>query len=178
MTELAIFKLIRDVLLAGFAAQGMGAVRVKRSYASTKSSAPDAPAIIMHRIDSQRVGWSGRRFYKEDNAGHQVTMQNHAITFQFNALVPVEDEESLDTLTAGDLLDTAALILQSRAMIDTCKAAGIGIERISAIRSNYVQNENDDWEQEPSFDLVVDVRKELITSVNVVTSTDIKIYPV
>lgn len=178
MTELQIFKLIRIVLLQGFAGQDMDNVRVKRSYASTKSSAPDAPAVIMHRIDSLRVGWSSRTFSLTETEARQTTSQNHAITFQFNALVPVEEEETDDTLTAGDLLDTAALILQSRAMLDACKAAGIGIERISAIRSNYVQNENDNWEQEPSFDLVIDVKKELITSVNVVTSTDIKIYPV
>lgn len=178
MTELAIFKLIRQVLLAGFASQNMASVRIKRSYADTKSSAPDAPAIIMHRIDSARVGWTGRSFRLANEIATQTTKQNHAITFQFNALVPEVAEETDDTLTAADLLDIAALILQSRAMLDACKAAGVGIERISAIRSNYVQNESDNWEHEPSFDLVVDVKKELTTSVNVVTSTDIKIYPI
>lgn len=178
MNELQLFKLIRAVLLAGFDSQDMDNVRVKRNFAPTKSSAPDSPVIIMHRIDSQRVGWTGRTFSLTNIEARETAVQNHAITFQFNALVPVETEETEDTLTANDLLDTAALILQSRLMLEACKAAGIGIERISAIRSNYVQNENDNWEPEPSFDLVVDVKKTLVTSVNVVTSTDIKIYPI
>lgn len=177
MNELQIFALMRTVLLQGFAATGRTDVRVKRSFASTKSSAPDAPAIIMHRIDTQRVGWQSRNFRLTETSATDTNVQNHAITFQFNALVPVELEDS-ESLTANDLLDTAAMLLQSRLMLEACQAAGIGIQRISAIRSNYVQDENDNWEPEPSFDIIVIVKKELTISVGVVTSADIKIYPV
>lgn len=177
MNEIQLFTLIRSVLLQGFSAVGRADVRVKRNYASTKSSAPDAPAIIMHRIDTQRVGWQSRNFRLTETAAIDTNVQNHAITFQFNALVPTALEDS-ESLTANDLLDTAAMILQSRLMLETCQKAGIGIERISAIRSNYVQDENDNWEPEPSFDIIVVVKKELVISVGVVTSADIKIYPV
>ena len=177
MNEIQLFTLIRSVLLQGFSATGRSDVRVKRNYASTKSSAPDAPAIIMHRIDTQRVGWQSRNFRLTETEARDTNVQNHAITFQFNALVPTELEDS-ESLTANDLLDTAAMILQSRLMLDACKNSGIGIERISAIRSNYVQDENDNWEPEPTFDIIVVVKKELVISVGVVTSADIKIYPV
>jgi len=177
MNEIQLFTLIRSVLLQGFAATGRDDVRVKRNYASTKSAAPAQPAIIMHRIGSSRVGWQSRNFRLTETEARDTNVQNHAISFQFNALVPTELEDS-ESLTANDLLDTAAMILQSRLMLDACKEAGIGIQHIGEIRSNYVQDENDNWEPEPSFDIIVVVKKELIISVGVVTSTGVKIYPV
>lgn len=180
MKEIALFQLIRTVLLNGLAAQGVTGARVKRNYQAVKTSAPVAPTIIMHRIDSQRIGWQSRNFTLSADRGVNTAYQHHAITFQFNALVPpvAPEDETADTLTPSDLLELAAMILQSAPMLVACKAAGIGVQPITGIRSNWVQNENDNWEHEPSFDMIVLVKKALITSVDVVTGTDIKIYPI
>ncbi len=184
MNEYELFRLIRAHLLSGFADNSLSGVRVVRSYQQIKATAPNGPAIIMHAIGSQRVGWQGRDFRIEGADDNKVATrtdtQNHIKTFQFNALVPLPapGEEADDTLTAGDLLDMAAMLLQNGEMLALCKANGLGIERITAITPNYVQDENDNWEYEPSFDLSVAVKKVLSHSVGVVTSTDVKIYPV
>ncbi len=179
MNELKLFALIRRVLLEGFAAQGFSDVKVKRNYQSVKTSAPAACTIVMHRIDSARIGWQSRNFRLKDDAATDTAYEHHAITFQFNALIPAiePEEETEDTLTPSDLLEMAAMILQSRQMLEACKAAGVGVQPIGGIRSTWQQDENDNWEHAPSFDMIMLVKKALITSVGVVTGADIKIYP-
>lgn len=180
MNELKLFALIRKVLIEGFAAQGLSDVRVKRNYQAVKTSAPASPTIVMHRIDSQRIGWQSRNFQFKADRAIDTAYEHHAITFQFNALIPAvePEDETEDTLTPSDLLEMAAMILQSRQMLEACKAAGVGVAPIGAIRPNWQQDENDNWEHAPSFDMIMLVKKALITSVGVVTGSDIKIYPI
>ena len=79
-----IFRLIRGVLIAGFSEQGM-AVRVMQSYSGVSSGPPDVPAIIMHHIGTERVGWQSRKGEVVNATGRVVERQNVAETIQFNS---------------------------------------------------------------------------------------------
>ncbi|HAW0896327.1 TPA: hypothetical protein JLK53_004044 [Escherichia coli] len=151
-----IFRLIRSVLIAGFAEQGM-TVRVKQSYSEVSSGPPDVPAIIMHHIGTERVGWQSRRGEVVNATGRVVERQNVAETIQFNAVLPFvkPEDETVDTPTVQGVLTLASMILQSKPMLDALKSAGMGMQVVKAIQSNYIQNEKEQWENVPSFDLVI-----------------------
>ena len=151
-----IFALLRQVLIAGFAEQGM-TVRVMQSYAGVSSGPPSVPAIIMHHISTERVGWQSCKAVMVDDTGKVIEQQNAAETIQFNAVLPFisPEDETEQTLTAQDVLTMASMLLQSRAMIDAANSAGMGLQVVKAITTNYIQNEKEQWENVPSFDLVI-----------------------
>lgn len=151
-----IFKLIRDVLIAGFAGQGM-TVRVMQSYSGVSTGPPKVPAIIMHHITTERVGWQSRKPRVNNGNPEIVEHQNAAETIQFNAVLPFvkPEDETVDTPTVQGVLTVASMILQSHQMLSALKAAGMGMQVVKPITSNYIQNESERWENVPSFDLVI-----------------------
>lgn len=151
-----IYKLIRDVLIAGFAGQGM-TVRVMQSYSGVSTGPPAVPAIIMHHITSERVGWQSRKPRLTSGNPEIIEHQNVAETIQFNAVLPFvkPEDETVDTPTVQGVLTTASLILQSHSMLTALKAVGMGMQVVKPITSNYIQNESEQWENVPSFDLII-----------------------
>lgn len=174
-----IFRLIRSVLIAGFSEQGM-TVRVKQNYSDTSSGPPDVPAIIMHHIGTERVGWQSRKGEVVNAADRVVERQNVAETIQFNAVLPSvkPEDETVDTPTVQGVLTLASMILQSKPMLDALKSAGMGVQVVKAIQSNYIQNEKEQWENVPSFDLVICHKLTLAHSTGVVDGFTSGIYRV
>ncbi|EKY3117295.1 phage gateway protein [Cronobacter turicensis] len=174
-----IFKLIREVLISGFAAQGM-TVRVMQSYAGVSTGPPAVPAIIMHHIASERVGWQSHQARRLAGKAEIVEMQNVAETVQFNVVLPFvkPEDETVDTPTAQGVLTTASMILQSQRMLDATRAAGMGVQVIKPITSNYIQNEAEQWENVPSFDLIICHKLTMTHDVGVVEAFTSGIYPV
>lgn len=151
-----IFKLIRQVLIAGFAGNGT-TVRVMQGYSGVSTGPPAVAAIIMHHITTERVGWQSKKPRIVNGKPTLIEEQNAAETIQFNAVLPFvkPEDESGDTPTVQDFLTTASMILQSHAMLSALKSAGMGVPIVKPITSNYIQNEAEQWENVPSFDLVI-----------------------
>jgi len=164
-----IYVLLRQVLLGEFARQGMP-VRVMQSYAGVSSGPPDVPALVMHHIASERVGWQSRDAKIVDGESLVIEKQNIAETIQFNAVMPFvkPEDETEDTPTVQGVLTLASMVLQSKTMLDALKGAGMGMQVVKPITSNYIQNEKEQWENVPSFDLIVCHKLTLTHAVGVV----------
>lgn len=174
-----IYKLIRDVLIAGFSDQGM-TVRVMQSYSGVSTGPPAVPAIIMHHISTERVGWQSRKARVNNGNPEIFEQQNAAETIQFNAVMPFvkPEDETIDTPMAQGVLTTASLILQSHTMLKALKDAGMGMQVVKPITSNYIQNESEQWENVPSFDLIICHKLTLSQSVGNVEEITSGIYRV
>lgn len=161
MTNNVFLRLIRDVLKAGFAEQGIGEVRIMQNFQSKKTTTPVVPAVIVHRIGDRPAGWQSRKVAKlAENSFKNVTTietQPWITTFQINVLVPrVEPEkESINDLSSDDLLRLTRMLLQGQRMLDACKKAEFGVLPASQIQPNLVQDEHDNWINEPSFNLEI-----------------------
>ena len=70
-------------------------------------------------------------------------------------------------MTAADLLRIARMI--AVAQRPRLKSLGINILHINTIAEVQVQNESDNWEYQPSFDITFSVKQELTTDVGRVT---------
>lgn len=174
-----IFKLIREVLIAEFDDHGM-TVRVMQSYSGVSSGPPAVPAIIMHHIATERVGWQSRKPIMIAGKAELHEQQNVAETIQFNVVLPFvkPEDETIDTPTVQGVLTKASMILQSHLMLSATKTAGMGIQAVKAITSNYIQNEAEQWENVPSFDLVICHKLTLTHDVGKVEEITSGIYPV
>ena len=77
-----------------------------------------------------------------------------AATFQVNALA-TQDPRKIDQLTASDLIESAADVLQSEDTIRALIASRIRMEHITAVREIYFLDDRERHEQNPSFDFTV-----------------------
>jgi hypothetical protein len=81
-------------------------------------------------------------------------------------------------LEAADILNRAAAVLQSDLGLDTLRAAGLGVQRVTTIRNPPLNDDFDEYEAAPTFDCVVTHTVETLTKAPAVTATGFRQYPV
>jgi hypothetical protein len=180
-------------------------VPVLQAYQPTMQGVNTAPALYIHKIGDRRVG-SPRRNSKwvttysqlatESDQGiatesgigiaadgtQQSSMvhtetQRYETTFQLSALA-TQDPSTPMQLTASDLVNFAAAVVQSDAFIEAIEAQGVGVLKIFDIRNPYFTDDRGQFEASPSFDFVLCHNQTLISQVPVLISETFKIYPV
>lgn len=177
MNNNLFMNLIRNVLKRGFAEQGINNIRVMQNFQGKKTNSPDTPTVAVHRIDDRPVHWQSRKAVSDGDDKLIREEQSWITTFQFNAFVPrVEPElETMDDVSSEDLLRIARMILQGQRMLDTCKQAGFGLLPAATTSPNWVQDEHDNWVNEPSFNLEIATKQRLDWKVPTLVMGDVYI---
>lgn len=111
--------------------------------------------------------------------GGEVTTQTQQLqsTFQINAL-STQNPNNIAQLTPGDLLAYAAAILQSQATIAALQAQNVGILKIHTLRNVYFKDDRARFESSPSFDFALTHKQIIVSSVPVITNTELKLLRV
>lgn len=179
MTEIQIRRLIRSALLTGFTEQGI-TIGVQRNMQQRWTQTPSNPTLVYHRIATTPVHWTYSKVKVIAGKDLYEHHSNKLVTFQINAIVPnvKPEDENEDTLLAEDYLTTARMILQSRNFLEVCKGLGINVLNVTSVADVTVQNESDNWESQPSFDITLALKDVLTQSVGRVESFDSNIYRV
>lgn len=177
MNERRIEQLICETLLSGFASIPLP-IRAQRSYQPSNHAAPSTPTIVFHRIATTPAHWVYR---KVSTDGFRDTVEHHAnklVTYQMNALVVEPEEETIDDMTASDYLDKARMMFQSADFLGKCKTLGINVLHITTMADVPVQNESDEWEYQPSFDVTFAIKDVLTQSAKRADAVRLKIHSV
>ena len=103
--------------------------------------------------------------------------QQYITTFQFNALA-TQDPSNTANLTASDILNYAAYVMQSLTTITALEAIGVGVLKIGQIRNPYFVDDRDRFEANPSFDVSFTTKQTIITVQPVVTEEVFQILTV
>lgn len=160
MNDNDIIQIVRNFLMAQLPLRGVMNVEVKQNYQPTQQGLPETPLLSVHKISAPRYGFPGVKHVY--NAMTNVYDTTESIwrtpTFQFSGLAQ-QNPADLTSLTASDIVEAAADVLQSRAAIDTFQQHNIGILRVQQIPIMYFVNDKDRHEQDPSFDLVLQYRR-------------------
>lgn len=177
MTERELQKFIMINLKAGFAEQGMN-IRVQRSYQPNNHAAPTEPVIVFHRLSTMPAGWVYR--HSKITNGQPVIehSSNRLVAYQFNAIVKEPAHESDTDILASDLINMARLIMQSYPFLLSCRNAGINVLHASPVADVQALNESDNWENQPSVDLVFCTKESLTVGVPKVEAIETHIYGV
>lgn len=178
MNEKALFSAIRSTLISGFTALNLVAPQIKQSYQPRQQGTPTGPVLFMQLIAQHRYGSMGRNYewippVPPETEGREVRTETQIFEamFQISALSPQDPADDAQ-LTAGDLANYAAYILQSDTGMAQLLASGIGIERITDVRNPKFDDDRDQFEASPSFDFVL-THKQIVTSeVPVLQSTE------
>ena len=151
-------------------------IRVKQASQPTQQGAESNPAIYLTKISHNRYGWPGyTEFFDKDRLQmRRRTTQVYQTTFQVNALA-IQDPQNENSLTASDLLDKAASLLNGPAGMSLMRKAGIGVLRVTDVRNPYFKDDSGRFEASPSFDIVLTHKTVTVSDIDSVAVTEINI---
>lgn len=161
MTENQLFELLRTLLLAQFdAMEAYTDVVVKQMQQPRKVGVPTGPAVFIQLLGHRRVGSLKREELPPAVPGGDkvhVETQWWETTVQINALV--WRDPALPNLlalpTSNDIAKMASNILQSDTGLAALAVQRVRPLRITDLRNVPIINDRDEYEQNPSFDLVL-----------------------
>lgn len=162
MTENELKTLIRRTLLDGLRRQGRADIPVIDGHQPT-GQGREARAIYFFALGEPRYGWQYRKHRFDPASGQQILTETQPVrsTFQVGGFI---EANLLDParLTALDLTHLAAMLLGSGPAISAFRRAGVGLERITGIRTPFFENDQGRNEAAPSFDITLS-HKRIVT---------------
>lgn len=180
MKDGVLYALIIATLKAGLAANysELGDVTIKQAYQPRTTGAPSGASILLSTpTPMRRYGFMRRANVWVPPVGPTPGYMNRTETqmweqgFQCNAqILPPPQATALPDFTAGDLATAASWILQGDDGRSALKAGGCDIYRVTGIRSPYFKNEQNQFQQSPSFDFVLSYEEVKTFTTPIVTS--------
>jgi len=171
MNDNDIYDILFPAMSGFFTDQGID-VEVVRAYHPTSEGLPEVPVVQLHKISDRRYGWPYRKTDVSDYTTERTTEQIIETTFQVSGYSRLSVNS---TYTTSDLMKLLSGFMQSDGFIATLEAADIEIIRITDLRTNYVKDEMDRWEESTSFDFVIFHDQITIEEINEVESVELSI---
>jgi len=157
MTELDDLELIDAVSTQLEAAMAVkwGFIVIQK-HNLTQEGIPAAPTVFFEKLFDDAYGWpmTKRTPDAENKIFTDVTMQLWEATFQISAMVR-QVETDLALPSASDVAQHLKMFLQTPTVMRRLRAMGIGLLRVTNVRNPYFQDDRNQIEANPNFDLVV-----------------------
>jgi len=171
--------LIKSVIDAGLVMRGFTgntAIPVKQSYQPTNQGADTEPTIYFHKLPDHRYGYLKRKSVWDRDQQKMIHTEEqwYESTFQINALA-TQNPKNVTQLTANDIVNIVASIIQGDAGRGAFQTAGVGILRISEIRNIPFVDDRERFEYEPSFDFTLTHAQVIISESPVITTEEFNI---
>lgn len=124
-------------------------------YQPTQQGRPDGPTIWMHKVGDKAIGTARRTHTPAVSPSGMLRREEQAMetTIQFSCTQPVD--LAPDGYSHGDIIKAVRACLQSDEFISRTMPYGVSVLRVQDIRTTHYKNDLNEWEQSPTFDLVV-----------------------
>ncbi|MEQ5136685.1 MULTISPECIES: phage gateway protein [Providencia] len=142
-------------------------IPVKAGFQATRQGRDDN-MVIFFPIDERGYGWQERKYDVQGKHANHQEKQPSEKTYQFQVLIT-----DFGCFTASDITAIVRMITNSLTFVEALKKQGIGTQRASNIRNPYFLNDYGNYEQNPSFDLIVSFTRTLHLDTAVVSA----LYP-
>jgi hypothetical protein len=155
VTDNQLKALIRATLLGLLARQGITDLPVLAGHQPTGQGRATR-GLYFFPVDSSRYGWQHRKDRYDPASGQQRHSETQRMLahFQLGGYAR-SDPHDTTAATAEDLTSLAAMLISSQPFIDTLSRHGAGLQRITAIRCPFFENDQGQQEAAPSFDFTV-----------------------
>lgn len=177
MIEADVWRAIIAVLRTGLDSQGLNDVTIHQAYQPVKQGPDSARSVYLHKIISQRVGHQGRKYDYNvgDDDFDEFEKYWLAVTFQLMPMVS-QDITDENSITAYDIADLCAAILQTKTTRKTLLDFGISIEKIGQVLVSFSIDDKDEYDLDPTFDFILLYEQTLTSKVPKIDAfeTDIK----
>lgn len=177
-TDNQLIRLIGDILVAGFASQGVTPVpAIRQAYQPTQQGAQSGPACYLFKVSDHRYGFpkKGQVWNTITEVFDDATVQVYETTFQCECLVTLTPAS---TLTASDILNVASGVLQAPKYQALMIAQGVNILRVTDVRNPYFKNDMDQFQASPSFDFTLTHHRSIISTTPSASPVESAIYRV
>lgn len=176
MNDTQVIILLIQILRQALDGMGLNDVQILQDFQPTQQGIPEARVVYIHKLTPKRYGHPIETPVYNSNTGEFDVTEGfwRVVPWQISTRAQ-QDPEDLTGLTAADLADTVADILQMSSTRQTLLTNNIGIERITEVRLLYEQNEKDRFEQTPSFDFTLSYKKTYVSTVPAVDAVECNI---
>jgi len=154
LTDNSLIQLFLPIINAQLIIDGFTTTVVKQSNQPTMQGINTVPTVYFFKVANKRYGFLGRNDVWNDVDSEMVHTESQYIesTWQFSALV-LQNPSNTSLPTASDLINDVASIMQSDKTRNILNASGVGVLRVADIRNPYFQDDRDNFEASPSFDI-------------------------
>lgn len=165
MRDNALIILVRTALLARLESQGI-LVEGKQSNQPTTQGIPSGPTLFFTKILDRRYGHPQRtdEWDEDEQVFRHIESQAMETTIQFAAIAPQNPGDDTE-MTTADILKAGAAALQSDVVLSILRAEDVGVLRVADIRNGYAIDDKDQFQANPTFDVVFTHRDTTIDSV-------------
>lgn len=179
MMENQLIALVIATITAQEAAAGVAGTPIKQAFQPTQQGVNTGPTAYMFKVGDVRRGSPSRTDIWDEMAGvfTHIETQIYETTFQISAL-STQNPANVSQLTASDLLNQIAYILQSDATIAAFNLQDVGILRIADVRNPRFVDDRGRHEAQPSLDFVLTHKQIVATETPVIQSEELQIIPV
>lgn len=178
MNDNDIFRLVIGIIRDAFTAQSITA-SVRQSYQPRQQGTPTLNTVMIQKIHNKRFGFMLRSDVWDNDNEVIVHTEKQWIesTFQIDALAPQDPNDSAK-MTASDLVNVVAQIMQTDSTLAALRAQNVGIYRITDIRNPFFTDDKERFEASPSFDFTVTYEQVYTSQTPVLQSTEFNIIAV
>lgn len=179
MLDNELIALVISTITAQELAAGIPGTPIAQAFQPTQQGPNTVRTAYLHKVGDHRRGTPDRHQEWDEDAEKIVrtTTQVYETTFQISAL-STQIPNQTTQMTASDLLNLIAYILQSEDTIIALQNAGVGILNVSDIRNTPFIDDHARNEYQPSFDFTLTHKQVVTTEAPVLQSTEFAIYPV
>lgn len=179
MFDNPLISLVFSVFSAGFIAMGYTgptAIAFAQNFQPTAQGVNTQNTVYLNKLGDHRYGYLERTNVWDQDAQTMIhtETQFYETMFQINALA-IQDAANVNSLTASDIVNLAAAILQSDASRATLIAAGVNILRITDVRNPYFMDDKDRFEADPSFDFTLEHEQVIVSTAPFITDIVVNI---
>lgn len=171
MNDKDLITAIRLELVRELPGQGYAGAQILQDYQPDNEGRVTGPVVYIHKISDPRYGWQSRVESKNPISGEVTRTESQWMRsgYQFTCLAPSYP---------ADLANICAMLMNSRSVIQSLMAKGVGIERITDIRTPYFKNDRDQFEQTPSFDVIFTHQRTITTRSGEAVGFTAETYPI
>lgn len=180
MLERQIFNMLGVVTAQMAPLRGVGAQYLMR-YQPMQQGRPEERTVWMHRVSNNPRGTAQRTQVPNPDGSGLVRREEQSMemTIQFTVTQPLD--VSPTALTHGDVLNIIRATVQSDDFIKRIGSvtySGASVLRVQQIRNTPMINDHGQWEDNPSFDLVVKHTDVYVDSQPEISKFEFEVYRV
>lgn len=178
ITDNDIYTLVIGILRDALTARSVNAI-VKQAYQPRQQGTPTQNTVFIHKKPNKRYGFLGRDdvLDLDNDVFTHTESQWIEADFQIGGLA-IQNPADSSIMTASDLVNLIATIMQSDVTRSLLIAHDVGILRITNIYNLYFTDDKERFEQHPVFDFTLTYEQIDISEVPVLQSTELKIIEV
>lgn len=177
ITDNQVITILRAILVQGLTDQSLSfPIAVKQAFQTKNANAGNGAVVYIHKHTGAYVGWPGTRdVFNETNDDYDTTTTfQDRVTYRFTAYT-LEDAENPAYMSANNILELAARIMQTPQTVSALQLSNISMQRIQAIRQAYFDDDRKLFEQSPTFDIVLSYEQTIASTVPKAFPVDLEI---